>query len=135
MDLNYMADECNEISRSKGWLEEKRSFGDLIALMHSELSEALEEFRNGHELNEIYLHHSNACPVGQAIAYAGDKPPFEVACNLNGCKPEGIPIELADTLIRILQACGEFSIDIQKAYDVKTYYNMTRPHRHGGKKI
>jgi hypothetical protein len=108
MNLNQLAEECNEVSRSKGWLQETRTFGDLISLMHSELSEALEEFRNGHDVTEVYY--------------------------VDG-KPEGVPIELADTLIRILQAAGNLKINIQEAYDIKLAYNRTRPHRHGGKAI
>jgi len=38
--------ECHRVARSKGWWEDKRNDGELIALMHSELSEALEAMRN-----------------------------------------------------------------------------------------
>ncbi|MEV2911712.1 hypothetical protein ABNF65_24645, partial [Paenibacillus larvae] len=73
-------------AKEKGWWDGRRSFGDLIALMHSELSEALEEHRDGRHYTEIY--------------YEG-----------NG-KPCGIPIELADTVIRIFDACGYYGIDL-----------------------
>lgn len=38
--------ECHRIAKVKGWWEEERNEGELIALMHSELSEALEAMRN-----------------------------------------------------------------------------------------
>ena len=47
--------ECNCIAKSKGWWESERNDGELIALMHSELSEALEALRahgNKEELAE-----------------------------------------------------------------------------------
>lgn len=135
MNLNDLALDCNEVSRSKGWLEEKRTFGDIIALSHSELSEALEEFRKGKGFNEIYWKCEN-CGNEDYTEFPG----FSVLCKHDdwvvcSFKPEGIPIELADTIIRILQTCGNENIDIQKGYDVKMAFNMTRPHKHGGKKI
>lgn len=44
-ELNEMAEEAHEIAKEKGWWENQRSEGELIALMHSELSEALEAYR------------------------------------------------------------------------------------------
>jgi len=38
--------ECHRIAQSKGWWDDQRNDGELIALMHSELSEALEAMRN-----------------------------------------------------------------------------------------
>lgn len=44
--LNNFIKECHRIATKKGWWDEKRNDGELIALMHSELSEALEAMRN-----------------------------------------------------------------------------------------
>ena len=76
-----------------------------IALIHSELSEALEE-----------------CTHGRMEAYLGE----------HG-KPEGFPIEIADAVIRILDLCGSLGIDIDAAVEQKHEYNLKRPNRHGGK--
>jgi len=105
--VNQTARICHEISLSKGFGDD-RSFGDIISLIHSELSEALEEFRNGHEPTEIYF---------------------------NGQKPEGIPIELADAVIRIFQYCDTAGIDLGTAIITKMEFNKTRPSKHGGKVI
>lgn len=37
--------ECYAIAKSKGWWDKRRNDAELIALMHSELSEALEALR------------------------------------------------------------------------------------------
>jgi len=112
--LNTWGTILNSWAEDKGWNEKLSPdhFDGLLALMHSELSEALEEWRNGHAINEVY--------------YVRD--------SYGELKPEGIPIELADCLIRILHTMAYFNINIEGAMLAKHKYNMTRPYRHGGKR-
>ena len=106
--INEVAKEIHENAVKHGWWEDERSFPEIIALIHSEVSEALEEYRNGHR--------------AMAVSYGYDE------------KPEGIPIELADVIIRILDYCTYAGIDIDAAISEKHEYNKSRPYRHGGKK-
>ena len=103
--------------------------GDRIALMHSQLSEVLEEYRNNQPLDRIYckLHIG---PVVEESDWGHDEISFQ-----NNQKPEGVPIELADVLIRIEDFCGKHGIDLERAVAIKLAFNKTRPRRHGGKKI
>lgn len=109
MHIDELVRESYENAVAKGWHEEKREFGTLIALCHTELSEALEEYRTGHEVTEIYLS--------------------------KGGKPEGIPAELADVVIRIADMRGLYGIDLLEAIKVKMQYNKSRSYRHGGKVV
>ena len=45
--INQLCDEAYATARSKGWHEEERETGTLLALVHSEVSEALEADRKG----------------------------------------------------------------------------------------
>lgn len=107
-----------------------RTFGELIALVHSEASEALEEFRAGHSPDETYFPDAGAHgPVPSSPKLA------EVWAGSYGWKPEGVPSELADIIIRVLDMCGYYGIDIEAAMLVKARYNETRPYRHGEKAL
>lgn len=127
--LNDLAAAVHENAVAHGWWEEERHFGSLIALMHSELSEALEEFRSGkppfYFITEI---EDTGSPNGSYPAMRTD------IADYNGEKPEGVAVELADCIIRILDYCGKEGIDIETAIRIKHEYNKSRPYRHGGKK-
>lgn len=107
MTINELIEESHRIAIEKGWWENDRNFGDIISLMHSELSEAFEEYRSNRGMNEIYV--------------------------IND-KPEGIPTELADLLIRVFDFCGRHKIDLEKALMIKMAYNKKRAFRHGNKR-
>lgn len=47
-----MQDIVHANAREKGWWDETRNDGEIIALMHSELSEALEALRKGNPQDE-----------------------------------------------------------------------------------
>jgi NTP pyrophosphatase (non-canonical NTP hydrolase) len=110
--LNELARVAHANSVSKGWWESDRNFGETLTLIHQELSEAFEEYRQGREFTEVYY-----------------KPGTD-----GKMKPEGIPVELADVIIRILDFAGSVGIDLDSVLEEKMKYNATRPYRHGNLK-
>lgn len=52
--INDLVKRAHDNSVKHGFWEEDKNFGEVIALMHTELSEAFEEYRNGKKANETY---------------------------------------------------------------------------------
>jgi NTP pyrophosphatase (non-canonical NTP hydrolase) len=136
LSIDSFVREVGKNAENHGWWEEERSFGELIALCHSELSEALEEYRNGKQPNNTYYSCKAPrdtpidCHLTVELAASGE--------SCRGCqyaKPEGIPSELADCIIRICDICNHYNIDLESMLREKHDYNKLRPYKHGGKVI
>ena len=116
----------HQLAVEKGWYTPVKSDGECIAMMHSELSEALEEVRKGYQHGlEIYQDTSGPGSTGIQTPRSKAWDPK--------LKPEGVLIELADCVIRIMDTCEHKGWDLNKAILLKHAYNKTRSYRHGGK--
>jgi NTP pyrophosphatase (non-canonical NTP hydrolase) len=124
--LGKLATEIADINALNGWFDLDRPFADDIALLHSEISEAYEEVRNGHAPDERYYG-----PVEFPDGVVNSDGSLALARR----KPEGVPSELADVLVRLLDTCYRYGIDIDVVLEEKLRYNRTRGFRHGGKTI
>jgi len=99
--------EAYKTAKIKGWWDIpsdhdgqhwEPNIGEKLMLVVTELAEAMEDLRGGVVLDKTYF-------------------------DLDTKKPEGFPIELADTVIRIADLCGYLGIDLDKAVETKLKYN------------
>ncbi len=131
MNISTLMKEVHQNAVDHGWWDTERSLPEVLMLCVSELSEALEAYRDG-EL-DFYL----KCKCHDTRSNCNDKYDGCQHGDNKGCKegkPEGIAVELADCIIRILDYCGHAGIDIEAVIAAKHEYNKTRPYRHGNKK-
>jgi NTP pyrophosphatase (non-canonical NTP hydrolase) len=120
------------IARDKGWWDRERTIGDLIALMHSELTEALEEYREGRAPADVYYTCQEIDSDGRVICKVRAESRAEIRPGTL-VRPEGVAVQLGDCLIRILDFCGHWDIDLESLLEQKIDYNER--HRYGEKVI
>lgn len=115
--LNELAKDINAWANRNGFYDENnvRGFDGHLMLIVSEAAEALEHWRDGRDENEVLY-----------------VPKTEGGVTL--VKPDGIPIELADILIRTLDTMAHHGIDIDQMVALKMDYNKKRSYRNGGKR-
>jgi rubrerythrin len=187
-DWTSWRDRCHQCAVDHGWHEEPREDAEALMLVVSEMSEAVEAYRD-HGMASLYkcrkcgdVHGPGRCPACGATPSGRDK-------------PEGVASELADVVVRLLDLAGlkgwsvetipppvclgtahapaegfvgdcwrvleevmthlpyrttggtmvqwvvhvlnlawHHGLDLSTAINMKHHYNLTRPHRHGGKR-
>lgn len=122
MNISEIVTRAHDNAVKHGFWNPAPEFGTAIALIHSELSEALEEMRAGNKIRP-------GAPVPM-LYYSGGG--YVATGPTKACtKPEGVAVELADAVIRIADLCGHLGIDLEAAIALKMEYNETRPFKHG----
>lgn len=129
-----MAEEVEQCNLKNGWYANVRSFGEEIALLHSEISEALEAYREFGGCGRYYDYWDKENPE-ESYRCGLDEKYNEGSEYRPGCKPLGVPSELADVLVRLLDTCKRYNIDLYGEYRAKMDYNWQRSYRHGGKAL
>lgn len=123
--LNDLAGAIHTWAKGRGFWDASTNIGEKLALIHSEVSEALEEYRHaprdaGTQGLIDWIAHLRAVQYDTAKPNEAGEP-----------MPEGFGIELADAVIRILDLAGYLGVDIDAAVATKQAYNERRPYLHG----
>lgn len=116
--MEQVENECKlyvtRVNKANGWFSEDRTFGDEVALLHSEVSEMLEAYR-------VWGYEDATSEPGEVGKYL--------------MKPEGVGSEVADVFIRLMDFCYRHNINLTEEFYRKMAYNETRGYKHGGKKL
>jgi predicted HAD superfamily Cof-like phosphohydrolase len=102
MTINEIAKLIHENAINHGGWETDRKFAEIAALIHTEISEAVEADRIKAPL--VYYKYG---------------------------KPEGVAVELVDCVIRIFDYLAHEGVDIEEVIAQKHAYNLTREYKHG----
>lgn len=119
--LNELAQHVHRNAKDKGFFEKEKNIGEMLCLIHSEVSEALEADRK-----DRYL---PVQPLG-VLGWVSDKDFKEsFMMHVKGTFEE----EMADIIIRVLDMCAFKNIDIDTMVEIKMRYNSLREKYHSKK--
>jgi NTP pyrophosphatase (non-canonical NTP hydrolase) len=128
MSIRSWQIRVHELAISKGWWDSYPKNDNVfvlttdqilskLALIHSEVSEALEDARIGKML------------TSGGVVYREDGT-IDLLATI---KPVGFASELADVVIRCFDLASAMGIDLEREIEIKHQFNKTRAARHGGK--
>lgn len=127
--MENLIKESHQMAKSKGFWDEERNKPEMLMLIVSEVSEALEALRKNYycdpfEAVELYDSIKDRIDPGLVENW---KKRFETSIK------SSFEDELADVAIRLFDLCGGLKIDLEKHIKMKMKYNSLRPYKHGKK--
>ncbi len=143
MKIAKLVEEAHETAKLKGWWEDEQEaakaegesaeIGDLLRRIGA-INDAVPSTPGlrisiNCILSKLALIASEA--VGESLECVRDLD-FKPRRRADG-KPEGLPSELADIVIRVFDLAGALGLDLDTAIEEKMAFNATRSHRHGGR--
>ena len=118
-----LSKEIHENARSKGFWDKERNLGEMLMLIVSEVSEAMEADRKNHFSDW----EDKLPPIGENLEDKNFVKAFMMMVK------NTFEDELADVCIRIFDLAYSRGIDLQWHIEQKMKYNSMREHMHGKK--
>ena len=128
ININEQCEKQHRNMLRKGF--DGKDFARDLMLIVSELSEALEADRKGKDTHKLPLpiEKSLLCRIGDSDFDEGTRKSY-----FESYVKDTIQDEIADALLRIMDLCGRYNIDIDTHVAIKSYYNSLRKQKHGKK--
>lgn len=119
--INELAKQVHQNAKDKGFFEKEKNIGEMLCLIHSEVSEALEADRK-----------NNYCPVNILGVY-GWTDDESFVTHFKETTKNTFEDELADIVIRVMDLAAFKGIDLEAHIKAKMRYNSMREKYHGKK--
>lgn len=123
--INDLAKIIHQNNVKKGFYEGEKNIGEMLALIHSEVSEALECDRKDKHCQLV--NYEDWLIINQASDDTSKKQYFEEYVK------DTFQDELADIMIRVMDLAHFKGIDLETHIYAKMEYNSLRPYKHGKK--
>lgn len=126
--INELSKQIHQNAKNKGFYEGEKNIGEMLALIHSEVSEVLEADRKDH--------HANVKGFEEDLKFWDEMMRDynrKYVNTFEHCIKNSFEDELADIMIRVMDLAGYKGVDLEKHIALKMKYNSLREHKHGKK--
>jgi len=126
--MEKMIKKAHGVAKEKGFWDEERNVPEMLMLVVSELSEALEALRKNH-----YCDPFATAVLAEDLNNWDDSLKDAWKNGFEKAVKSSFEDEIADVAIRLFDLCGGLKIDLEKHIEMKMKYNSLRPYKHGKK--
>lgn len=117
--INELAKQVHQNAKDHGFFDKEKNIGEMLCLIHSEVSEALEADRKANYCSRKSIDYMNEIEWSKSHFETNIKNTFED--------------ELADIVIRVMDLAAFKGIDLEAHIKAKMRYNSLREYKHGKK--
>jgi NTP pyrophosphatase (non-canonical NTP hydrolase) len=122
--INKLSKKVHQNAKDKGFFDNEKNIGEMLCLIHSEVSEALEADRKDKYFNKGFLKIDEVISIEDETAFMW---------KFGNHVKDTFEDELADIMIRVMDLAEFKGINLEKHIKAKMRHNSNRDHKHGKK--